>query len=374
MKSIDIDATLSLMTGAFLERMGAKVDLIFRFGSTVSGKSHESSDIDICWVPSDEGSWESMTVEVGGILIDLFALHWSQLSAMAEFDDARGLLLGHNSILHARDDAARERFLALGERHRALQKPEKRKEMLEKAFSLLQRGAYPLYLIERARESGSLMDALSAASRLTDALAHCAMVACQKAVDTRKEAELASLPGLPEAFISLRRELALCRDPGRMAELGRSLMDQIRAFLICEQAALCREEPDFIRNAGSGGCAEEANALRHIAHSASGADTAAFIRDAATALWEVRCHVGQGVSGRWFHDFNALSELTKDIPGLNLSGLQKAVEERDVMSAAAEAGEAEKALKALYAERGAPTNCFADDKELSRWIALEWKP
>jgi predicted nucleotidyltransferase len=366
--TINIEKTISIMIETFLARYGQEVDLIIQYGSLVTGDNHEASDIDISWVPVHEGRWESITIEVQGILVDLYAIPWPRLREMAEFENYNCTILERHRILHSRDDAARERISSLLERYRALQRPEARTEMLEKSFGLFQRAAYPSYLIGRAAARGEVMDCVAKAQELSDILSHCLMTLNQRSIDTRKDAEVIALPKLPADFAGLRDALARSRDSSEIKRKADEIMEATRSLLLSEQSEVCREEPGFAAAAGNNNFPETANGLRHAAREARRRNITGLNRDLCCMLREIRNNIGRGISGRWFHDFNALSELTRDIPGMDLSGLSNAMLRLDWE-------ELEKRLlgmvddmAALYREKRTGMNSFGNMSELEAWL------
>ncbi|MGC9468822.1 MAG: hypothetical protein ACP5HS_09530 [Anaerolineae bacterium] len=71
----DIQRTIDALTDALLHRMGDEVDLIFQYGSHITGMTHRYSDVDLSWIPVHEETWDSITVMVDETLFDLYAMH-----------------------------------------------------------------------------------------------------------------------------------------------------------------------------------------------------------------------------------------------------------------------------------------------------------
>jgi len=371
--TIDIEKTISLMIEAFLARYGPEVDLIIQYGSLVKGNVHEASDIDISWVPVREGRWESITIEVQGVLVDLYAIPWSRLREMAEFENYNCTILDRHRILHSRDDAARERISSLLERYRALQSPEARTEMLEKSFRLFQRAAYPSYLIHRAAARGEVMDCVASSQELSDIMSHCLMTMNQRSIDTRKDAEILALPKLPADFAGLRGRLACSRDCSEIMRTADEIMEATRSLLLSEQSGVCREEPSFAAAAGANNFPETANGLRHAAREAGRRNVTGLNRDLCGMLREIRNNIGRGISGRWFHEFNALSELTGDIPGMDLPGLSNAMLRLDWEALEKRLLDMVDDMAAIYREKRTAMNSFGDLSELEAWLKKGWE-
>ncbi len=366
--TIDITKTISLMIETFLARYGPEVDLIIQYGSLVKGNDHEGSDIDISWVPVHEGRWESITVEVQGVLVDLYAIPWPQLREMAEFENYNCTILDRHRILYSRDDAARERISSLLERYRALQRPEARTEMLEKSLRLFRRAAYPFYLTGRAAARGEVMDCVASSQELCDILSHCLMTLNQRSIDTRKDAEVLALPKLPAGFADLRDALARSRDCSEIKGLAEEIMEAARGLLLSEQTEVCREAPSFAAAAGNNNYPETANGLRHAAREAGRRNVTGLNRDLCGMLREIRNNIGRGISGRWFHDFNALSELTQDVPGMDLPGLAAAMLRLDWEELEKRLPAMVDDMAALYREKRTDMNSFGTLRALEVWL------
>ncbi len=78
----ELEDCAQAMADHLVASLGEKVDLIIRYGSTIRNLAHEGSDIDICWIPSSEDSWECITVDI--------AEHLGQRSVGAAVPDWTG--------------------------------------------------------------------------------------------------------------------------------------------------------------------------------------------------------------------------------------------------------------------------------------------
>ncbi len=366
--NIDIERTLTAMTGKLLESLGQEVDLIIHFGSTVRGTAREGSDLDVCWIPAHEDSWQSITVELQDTLIDLFAIHWSRLHAMADFSDPNGTILRYHRVLYAKDERTRSRFESLIGKWQERQRPESRKQMLEKAFELFTRCGYHYYQLSRAAQKSLILDAIDAAGTLEQTVGHCLMTVNQQSIDTRKKQDLHALPKLPDKFMELRERLAFSRDCAEMKTLADQLMEATRELLLKEQAEVCRETPDFTSAAGGNNYPETANGLRHAGAEAAAGNIHAVNHDVCQQLRELRAHIGQGLTGRWYHDFNSLSELTPTLSGLSLKDLEESLIALDWPGIEAASLELIIALRKLYLEKNTATNRFPDAQALENWL------
>lgn len=366
--TFDIGRVTAAMSAALVRELGDEVELVIHYGSTVRGNAGAASDVDLCWVPAHEDSWQSVTIEVDDTLVDLFAVHWSRLEAMAELRDPFGTILEQRRVLYAKDPAARERLDALTARLASMREAGRRKELLERAFGIFRTAGYPLYQLRRSAARGELLGALHAAVTLDETLSHCLLALNQKSVDTRKDADMATLEKLPKDYFTLRRRLVISRAPAEIEEAAGALMESVREALASEQREVCAEPADFKAIAGEGGIAEHNNDFRHAARAASTGDIRELTRSLSKALWELRYHVGQAYSGRWFDAMNSLDELTAELPGLRVGPLGDALVKADAAACERECERLIADLKALYASRACPTNCFDDVDELEAWL------
>ena len=159
----DPDRAAAIASAALLRDLPDQVDLIFAYGSAHRGDMHRYSDLDLAYIPREPDTWHAITVLVDGILMDLFAIHWSRLEEMARFESEFNTILHESDILYARDAAARARFLALRDTLRANQAPEARPQMTARAREIFQRAAYPFFLLQEAATAGHTLAALQQA-------------------------------------------------------------------------------------------------------------------------------------------------------------------------------------------------------------------
>src|SRR5262249_28257729 len=67
------EAMLSIarqMVEALVERLGDEVELVFEYGSRVTGNTHRFSDLDFSYVPAHDKTGTHITVLVSGTLFD----------------------------------------------------------------------------------------------------------------------------------------------------------------------------------------------------------------------------------------------------------------------------------------------------------------
>lgn len=365
----ELEECTHAMAEHLVASLGEKVDLIIRYGSTVRNLAHESSDIDICWIPASEDDWECITVEVEQTLIDLFAIHWSRLERMADLRDPIGTILLHHNIIYARNEEVRTRFTGLIDTLRNQKDPANRKALQERAFTLFAEAGYPFYQLTRCAGRDEMAGALHAASALDAKLAHCLAALNQCTVDTRRNNEMDALDRRPANLAQLRCRLLSACSPDALVQAAQELIEEIRTVLLYEQAQVCQEPASFCATAGQNGIAELLNDFRHAAHAAALADIPALRNSLANALWELRFQIGQGLTGRWFNSFNSLSELTPILDGLPVAEVEAALISADCAAAEAACHAMNTALEQMYREKGCQTHCFESKQELLAWLA-----
>jgi predicted nucleotidyltransferase len=88
----DLEKASILIKEALLRELGDEVELILHFGSRLGKNTHKYSDLDLCYIPTKESTWDHITALVEDTLLDLFAIHWSSFEEMAHFDQQRDCL------------------------------------------------------------------------------------------------------------------------------------------------------------------------------------------------------------------------------------------------------------------------------------------
>ena len=159
--AVDMTRMTEMLKDALLHELGDELELIFRYGSYLQGTTHQYSDLDISYVPVHESTWNSITVLVDDMMVDLYPIHWSRLEQMANFDDISCTVILHNQIVYQRSEAVGDRFRALPAQLHALQQPAARPAMLRKAQEIFQGIGYQ-YLPVAAAGSGRTSIILSA--------------------------------------------------------------------------------------------------------------------------------------------------------------------------------------------------------------------
>lgn len=307
---VDIDHLTDILTEALLRDLGDEVELVFRYGSRLRGDTHAYSDLDISYVPVHDETWDSITVLVEGMMCDLYAIHWSKLEQMAEFQDPSGAILLEGQIVYQRSEATGARFRTLAERLRALQRPEARAEMVRKAQDRFEAAGYPYYLLRREAANGHLLATLQQARRILDTVHHSLAILNQSVVDTRKRDRVLALPLLPEDFAGTLTELRGAREPDGVVAACETLLRTTRDLLIAEARAVLHGESTFPVVLRAGYPEFKADLL-HVVLACERGDASAL--DLVSIHHELMVHAAQALDGIERSDFDSLSEYEQDL-------------------------------------------------------------
>ena len=224
-------------------RLCDEIDLIFRYGSTLTDRSHRWSDVDMSYVPREpspddpgyEPSWSSITVLVDDILFDLYPIPWSALSGMAEWDDWRSTILRNPQVVYTRTRAVADRFAALRERHASFRSPDQAGHMTRKAWDVFRGTGYHYQEVDRLCRARDLGAARFRANQLTQVILHALVVLNQAAIDTRRMEEVLALERRPKEFERLAVAVATASDPAALVAATDALLDETRAVLLTAQ-------------------------------------------------------------------------------------------------------------------------------------------
>ncbi len=83
--AVDMVRLIDMLKDALLREIGDEVELIFQYGSYLKGTTNKYSDLDISYVPVHESTWNSITVLVDDMMVDLYPIHWSRFGANGQF-------------------------------------------------------------------------------------------------------------------------------------------------------------------------------------------------------------------------------------------------------------------------------------------------
>lgn len=305
--TVDTVAAIEVMQQALLRELGDEVDLIFRYGSHMTGARHKYSDLDISYVPVHESTWNSITVLVNETLIDLYPLHWSRLECMADFVDVSSKVLLDSEILYQRTDAAGERFHSLAARLRGLLLPEARPEMVRKAQEIFQGVGYPYYLLREAVTRGHMEACVQQAGRITTSVLHSLAVYNQACVDTRKLPQVLALPMLPAGFAETMERVTYAVTPDETLAACERLIAASRALLLSAQREVLRSEhsfPDVFHAAYP----ELKGDLQHVLLACEREDMVMLRTKLMSFYHEVMVHLAEALTGVEHSGFNSLTD------------------------------------------------------------------
>lgn len=306
----DPDRLADVVIRALLLAQGDEVDLVFRYGSRLRGDTHAYSDLDISYVPVHDETWDSITVLVDGMMCDLYAIHWSKLERMSEFDDPSGSILLEGQIVYQRSGAAAARFQTLAERLRTLQRPEARAEMVRKAQVRLEAAGYPYYLLRHEAEKGHLLATLQQARRIVDTVLHSLAIINQSVVDMRKRDRVLALPLLPADFAGTLVRLRGASKPEAVVAACETLIRTTRDLLITEARTCLHGESTFPVVLRAGYPEFKADLL-HVMLACERGDASAL--DLVSIHHELMIHAAQALDGIERSDFDSLSEYEQDL-------------------------------------------------------------
>lgn len=365
----DVDATLSLLKETLLRRLGDEVELIFRFGSSVTDQTHAYSDIDISYVPVHEATWDSITVTVGDTLIDLFPLHWSRLERWANFDDPRCTVLFDAQILYQRTDDSAARFTALGTRLSELLQPEAYPTMLRKAQVIFQNLGYSSFLLRQQAERGHRLACMQQAQDLLKGVLHCLAVLNQSAIDTRKRAQVLALPKLPVGFATTVDRVMAATEPPDILQACDTLMQTTHALLLAEQQAL-RCGPSGFREVFGPGYPELKGDIQHLMLACERRDRFNF--NLMSLYHELMVHTAQALTGVVYSDFNSIADYEQDLGALGFPDLLSSLVRGDFDMLHCQCQAFDIRLQQYLTEHDVPLYSFATLDELREHLAVDF--
>ena len=303
---------------ALLREMGDEVELIFQYGSYLTGSTHQYSDLDISYVPAHESTWHAITVMVDDTMVDLYPIHWSRLEKMANFDDISCSLLLENRIVYQRTELAAEYFRNLPARLQALRKADARPAMLRKAQDIFQKTGYQYYLLQQQAALGNQLACLHHGRHILQTILHCLIVCNQAPIDSRKLDQLLALPKLPLNFAATMTRVTKATEPDAILSAYETLMHSTRELLLKEQRDVPRKEMTFAEvfyNAYP----ELKNDLQHLMLACERQEP--FNINLTALYHELMIHMAQVCTGVEYSSFNSLAEYEQDLAGLGFPDL-----------------------------------------------------
>ncbi len=368
--TIDYEAVRDVLTDALLTRFGDEVDLIFQYGSLLKGNTHRYSDMDMSYVPVHESTGKSITVMVEDILFDLYPLRWSRLAQMAEFRDMSGTILAYSRIVYERTPEAGDRFRTLADRLRELQTPAARPEMLRLAHELFQNTGYDYYLLRTQVAKGHFLASMRHGQQIVDTVLH-ALAACnQRSIDTRKMAEVLTLPRLPEGLVETIEQVNGAATADALLVACEQLLSITRNLLLAEQQAVHRTKatfPEALRAAYP----ELKADLQRILIACERQDRYLLNSKLLSFYHELAVHISIASRGVEYSGFNTLAEYEPDFVALGFPALLPLAVAGDFAELYRQCLVFDEHLRRFLVEHGVALNAFDTLDELRDFLKAQ---
>lgn len=366
----DPQAIIDALTAALLERLGDEVDLIFQYGSQLTGATNRYSDVDLSYVPVHEDTWESITVLVDETLFDLYPMHWSKLARMAAFREASASVLLNHRIIYQRTGAATQRMQALANQLRACLEPAARPEMIRRALEVFQSAGYDYYLLAEQTRTGHMAGCLKQAQAILKTVLHCLAVANQACVDTRKLAQVLALPRLPEDFAAIVGCVLDAVAPRELLEATDTLLQRTRALLLAEQRHHLRQDTSFPA-AFDAAYPELKRDLQGVMLACERQNMFALKTSLFSLLHEMSQGIAQVTTGVAHSRFNGLADYEQDLAALGFPALLPYIETQDFEQLRRQCLVFDQRLQVFLVERSVQLNAFATLDELHDFLSQQ---
>jgi predicted nucleotidyltransferase len=329
--AIDVPRLEKLLTDTLIRDLGEEVKLVFCYGSHVSSTTHEYSDIDISYVPTDESEWHSITVVVDGVMIDCYPIHWSRLKRMAAFEDVSCTVLLHSRVIYSAGDEVLNRF----------------RQVPKQLAAVLRLGC--LYHSEQ----------------ILHAVTHCLAVLNQKTIDTRKIDEVVSLNRLPEEFARILDNMVSTTDPAARLSATEQLLDSTRSLLLTERESA----GDSLRTHAEvlDACYPEfLGDLMHVKRACRRSDRYAMLLSSLYHELMVDIALAQGTAE--YDGLNTVADHEQDLTALGFPDLVDLLTQNDLDGLAGSCDEFDQRLREYLAEHAVRLNRFGSLDELEMFL------
>ena len=364
----DLERASEMIQEALLRELGDEVELIIHYGSHYRGGGHKYSDLDLCYVPSNEETWNHVTVIVNDKLIDLFPFHWPRFEDVAEFNHVFCTILMNSEIIYQRDEEAARRFLALRERCRELQEPQARPDMLRKAQEIFQGAGYPYYLLQQQAARGHQLASMKHAQDVLKAVLHALAVCNQACIDTRKLDQVLALPKLPPGFAEMVHKIMTTADPAQLLQATETLMNAARALLLAEQAVAQGHEPNF-PEVLSGTYPEFKAGIQHLMLACEQENAYTF--ELMSLYHDLMIHMAWAATGIGYSDFNSIAEYEQDLAALGFPDLLPYIEAGDFAGLHEQCQLFDQRLQQFLIAHDVALNSFSTVDELQAYLEDE---
>jgi len=227
---IDVFEVADLLVSHAVANHGDEVDLIAYYGSQARGDARLGSDLDLFYTPAEgKNPPIGRTFLLDGLLFDFWALSWETLEGFAT-----GILRGwafapalvrQATPLYVRSSEQADRLAALQHQSRALEEPEHRLAMQERAQDSFIRVVEGLGILRLAAQ-GRRTDVSHAAWRLINSVWECLALSNQVTFERgfhRALAETERLTSWPENLAEFVNTIGTSPDVGRVLQAADEL-------------------------------------------------------------------------------------------------------------------------------------------------------
>lgn len=370
--ALDVQELMDVMTTALLRELGDEVDLIFRYGSFISGNTHTYSDLDISYVPVHEATGYHITVTVGDMLCDLYPIRWPQLESMARWENVSSTVLLNYQIVYQRSVAAGERMGELADQLQTTLQPAARPMMVRKAQEYLQRAGYPYYLLRQQAAAGHSLACIQQAQSIVAIVTHALALVNQQLVDTRKLAQILTLPQLPTNFAASVAQITTATAPNELLAGCDALLDATHALLVAAQ----RQSPDpnlTYATVFGAGYPELKGDLQHLLLACERRDAFSLKRVLVSLYQEVASAMTRAETGVDYGTFHSLADYEQDLGALGFPALLPAVAAGNWDELHCQCLAFDRHLRQFLTDRGVNLYDFATVDDLRQHLALPRK-
>lgn len=220
-------------------RLGDQIALIVYTGSRIKGTGSAYSDLDLYYVPRT-GIGAHCTLLYGQTPFDLFPISWHGLEGRANYDHPHTSVLVDAKVVYAGSAAELTRFTALQDRIFALQLPENRRLMVEKAIGIFQGVGYGYFLFDAACAPTDLFAWKREAWKMVETTLYALAVMNQTFYHSDCGKNLAEVLALPQQPPALCETLAVIVESTNYATVKSALcalLHQTKALLTRELQA-----------------------------------------------------------------------------------------------------------------------------------------
>jgi len=366
----DLSHVIEVLQSALLRQLGDEVDLIFQYGSHLKDSTHIYSDIDLSYVPRHDSTHNHITVLVDDTMIDLYAIRWSTLEQMADFENVSATVLLNNRIVYQRNEEVGKRFQRLAERLHEWQQPTAYPTMLGKAQARFQKIGYQYYLLREQAQNDHFLAGLYHAHNILREVLHCLAICNQACVDTRKLEQVLALPKLPQHFAETIQQITHATQLSQLLSATETLLKSTRALLLEEQHKTLHSKSDF-PSVFESAYPELKGDIQHLMLACEQRNRFNF--NLTSLYHELMVHMAQAMSGVSYSDFNSLVDYEQNLLELGFPDLLSYIVAGDFDGLHAQCQVFDKRLRQFLTGHEVALNNFASIEELQAYLNLPEK-